>query len=161
MFPDKPDTRAWMTKNMLGDEGISEDQILLKVTDPSNPDVVVGFAKWVRPSPASAVHDRQAAFPAWPESSDGALCDLFFGTMDSAHKEIMGERPHYCKSILLLIDIFSHFRPLLFESSHIPDSSCTSHLKHPRTTLNSDTAQILISWAFIHRTKDVEWPPSY
>lgn len=101
MFPDKPDARAWMTKNMLGDEGISEDQILLKVTDPSNPDVVAGFAKWVRPSAASVVHDRQAAFPAWPESSDGALCDLFFGTMDSAHKEIMGERPHYCKSILL------------------------------------------------------------
>lgn len=164
MFPDKPDARAWMTKNMLGGEGISENQILLKVTDPSNPDVVAGFAKWIRPSAASAVHDRQATFPAWPESSDGRLCDLFFGTMDGAHKEIMGERPHYCKSILLWIDFvshFRHFRPLLFESSTRSRFFLHFPLQAPRTTLNSDTGQILISWAFIHRTKDAEWPPSY
>lgn len=105
MFPDKPDVRTWMEKNILCGEDISENQIMLKVTDPSNPDVVAAFAKWVRPSSvSSAEHDRQAEVPAvWPESSDGELCDRFFGTMDGYHKEIMKGRPHYCMFYLFLI----------------------------------------------------------
>lgn len=102
MFPDKPDVRVWITKNMLCGEGISEDQIMLKVTDPSNSDVVAAFAKWVRPSSgSSADHDPQAEDPAvWPESSDGELCDRFFGTMDRHHKDAMKGRPHYCMFLL-------------------------------------------------------------
>lgn len=97
MFPDNPDVRVWMEKNMLCGEGISEDQIMLKVTDPSNPDVVAAFAKWIRPSSgSSADHDRHEDPAVWPESSDGELCDLFFGTMDKHHKDAMEEKPHYC-----------------------------------------------------------------
>jgi hypothetical protein len=104
MFPDKPDVRIWIEKNLLCGEGISEDQVMLKVTDPSNPDMVVAFAKWVRPSSVShADHDRRAEGPAvWPESSNGELCDRFFGTMGGHHKEIMKERPHYCMFVFLL-----------------------------------------------------------
>ncbi|KAJ5455595.1 uncharacterized protein N7458_003859 [Penicillium daleae] len=102
MFPDKPDVRIWIEKNLLCGEGIPEDQVMLKVTDPSNPDMVVAFAKWVRPSSVShADHDRRAEGPAvWPESSNGELCDRFFGTMGGHHKEIMKERPHYYLEIL-------------------------------------------------------------
>lgn len=142
MFPDKPETRAWMEKNMLGGEGLSEDQIMLKVTDPSNPDVVAGFAKWVRPSSASANHDRQAEFAAWPESSDGELCDLFFGTMDGAHKEIMKERPHYC----MFLSLYSH--PCLslkvnarldpLSTSRVPNSLFIAYFMHRRLLFITD-----------------------
>ncbi|OOQ81599.1 acetyltransferase, GNAT family [Penicillium brasilianum] len=102
MFPDKPDVRVWIKKNMLCGEGILGDQTMLKVTDPSNSDVVAAFAKWVRPSSgSSADHDPQAEDPAvWPESSDGELCDRFFGTMDRHHKDAMKGRPHYYLEIL-------------------------------------------------------------
>lgn len=97
MFPDNPEVRVWMEKNMLCSEGVSENQIVLKVTDPSNPDVVAAFAKWIRPSSgSSADHDRHEAPAVWPESSDGELCDRFFGTMDGHHKDVMKGRPHYC-----------------------------------------------------------------
>lgn len=104
MFPDNPDVRAWMEKNILCGESMPDDQIMLMVTDPSNPDAVAAFAKWVRPSSvSSADRDRQAEAPVeWPERSDGELCDRFFGTMNGHHKEIMKGRPHYCMFILLL-----------------------------------------------------------
>jgi hypothetical protein len=125
MFPDNPDVRTWMEKNILCGEGMSDDQIVLMVTDPSNPDVVAAFAKWVRPSSvSSADHDRQAEAPVeWPESSDGELCDRFFGTMDGHHKEIMKGRPHYCMFILL----YSHFCFLALMVNTCLNSPLKSH----------------------------------
>ncbi|KAJ5355141.1 uncharacterized protein N7496_012353 [Penicillium cataractarum] len=101
MFPDNPEVRVWMEKNLLCGEGIAENQIMLKVTDPSNPDVVTAFAKWIRPSSGSSADpDRHEEPAVWPESSDGELCDRFFGTMDGHHKDVMEGRPHYYLELL-------------------------------------------------------------
>lgn len=93
--------------------------MILKVTDLTDEEVVVGFAKWICPlARVSADRDRQSgdsgdSGPKWPASSNGELCDLFFGTMNVHHHELMGKRPHYCmssssSSSLLLISLGIH-----------------------------------------------------
>lgn len=100
MFPPEPDVRTWITEHLVGGKDAQKYEVFLKVTDPSNPDAVVAFAKWIRPLD-TADRDRQeeSGGPVWPVSSDTELCDRFFGTMDEHHHQLMGDRPHYCMSL--------------------------------------------------------------
>lgn len=100
MFPPTPEVRAWLESTLLEVNLANKHEFLLKVTDQSNADMVVAFAKWIRPvASADADQDRhENPAPAkWPVGSDTNLCDMFFGTMAKHHEELMEDRPHYCK----------------------------------------------------------------
>lgn len=108
MFPVNPEVRAFLENTMLAINSEHQHEILLKVTDPSNADVVAAFAKWILPiasadlvaaAAADADQDRHKhpAASNWPASGDTKLCDMFFGTMEKHHEELMQDRPHYCK----------------------------------------------------------------
>lgn len=106
MFPPTPDVHAWVTAHLFGGNGAQENEVILKVTltDLTDEGVVVAFAKWICPGSADPDRDRQSkesgdsgdSRPKWPASSNGELCDLFFGTMEGHHHELMGGKPHYC-----------------------------------------------------------------
>ncbi|KAJ5698695.1 hypothetical protein N7462_000700 [Penicillium macrosclerotiorum] len=102
MFPVNPDVHAWMIKNMLGGDNFAQHEVFLKVTDLSNPEVPVAFAKWRRPlSSSGADQESHPETPMqWPVSSDNELCDRFFGRMDRDHGELMKDRPHYYLEML-------------------------------------------------------------
>lgn len=115
MFPVNPEVRAFLQNTILEVNTEHQHEILLKVTDPSNTDVVAAFAKWILPivsadlaagAGADADQDRHehsaATSTKWPASSDAKLCDIFFGTMEKHHEEIMDSRPHYCKFLCSL-----------------------------------------------------------
>lgn len=104
MFPPAPDTRAWMIENAFGGKDPAKDsEIFLKITDPSQPDMPVAVAKWIRPLSAAERRESEAdPRPAWPVSSDPEICDWFFGMMDEHHHRLMANRPHYCKLPIVL-----------------------------------------------------------
>ena len=102
MFPLTPEVRTWAATQLLGGHGAQKHETFLKIEDPSDPGVVMGFAKWVRvagraPS-AAADHDGSTG-TAWPEGSDKKLCERFFGEMERRHRVAIGNRPHYCMSL--------------------------------------------------------------
>ena len=71
--------------------------------------MVAAFAKWIyhagSPAAADASQDRhQDPAPKWPADSNADLCDLFFGTMERHHEELMGDRPHYCMFSVIIQD---------------------------------------------------------
>lgn len=99
MFPPTSDVRAWLIEHLFGGTGQAKNEIFLKVTDTSNPEALVAFAKWIRPLDAADRHGWEAeaeAAPSWPVSSDPELCERFFGLMDEHHHRLMRDRPHYC-----------------------------------------------------------------
>ncbi|KAJ5404299.1 hypothetical protein N7509_004170 [Penicillium cosmopolitanum] len=111
MFPANPEVSAFLQNTILEVNTEHQHEILLKVTDPSNAEVVAAFAKWILPivsadlaagADANADQDRHehSAATKWPASSDAKLCDMFFGTMEKHHEEIMDGRPHYYLEIL-------------------------------------------------------------
>lgn len=95
MFPPVPEVQAWVIEHFLGGSGTPEHEVFLKITDPSDPDAVVAFAKWVCPADA-ATRDSQSEQPAWPASCNAELCERFFRLMEENHHRLMGDRPHYC-----------------------------------------------------------------
>ena len=103
--PDQPDVRSWMEKMILGEGPDTGKEILLKVVDPSNPEVIAGFARWVFPvrEPHADDEKQDQNWSGWPEGADPELCDTFFSTMEKHHKEVMGDRPHYCTYLALLM----------------------------------------------------------
>ncbi|KAI2785978.1 hypothetical protein POX_h09743 [Penicillium oxalicum] len=100
--PNQPDVRSWMEKMILGEGPDTGKEILLKVVDPSNPEVIAGFARWVFPvrEPHADDEKQDQNWSGWPEGADPELCDTFFSTMEKHHKEVMGDRPHYYLDIL-------------------------------------------------------------
>lgn len=114
MFPLKPDVHVWATDHLVGGKGADKHEIFLKVTDPTDPDIVVAFAKWTRPAAAAARdRDRQeSGGPGWPVSSDAGLCESFFGMMEEDHHLLMGNRPHYC--MFFLVSFFFLFYQALW-----------------------------------------------
>lgn len=112
MFPVNPEVRAFLKSTMLAVNPEHQHEIVLKVTDPSNADLVAAFAKWILPMASADLaagadadpdrHKRPAA-TNWPASSDAKLCDMFFGTMEKHHEELMQGRPHYCTFLALFL----------------------------------------------------------
>ncbi|KAJ5232857.1 hypothetical protein N7468_005813 [Penicillium chermesinum] len=89
LFPPTAEVREWFAANVLNGTGTApENEIVVKIADPTTGELA-GFAKWVRVAGATG-GDRKGQKLSWPESSDRALCDLFFGTMEKDHARIMG-----------------------------------------------------------------------
>jgi len=61
----------------------------LCITNPENK--VIAWAKWASPSPKPLSID----LPQWPEGSDVAIANHFFGNLFTRRKRIMGERKHW------------------------------------------------------------------
>lgn len=111
MFPLHPDVHVWATDHLVGGKRAHKHETFLKVTDPTDPDIVVAFAKWTRPA-AAADQDRdrqESGGPGWPVSSDAELRERFFGRMEEDHHLLMGERPHLCMFLLRSVVFFSFF----------------------------------------------------
>lgn len=105
MFPKTPDVTEWWEKYLsdviTGSIAGKTNDVLFKVTEGSESDGIVAFAKWKRPVSA-ADRDQHQEKIVWPASSDKELCDRFFHGMEARHEKWMGERPHYCTFSLFL-----------------------------------------------------------
>lgn len=102
LFPLTAEVKIWIAENFLNANGLaSEHEVILKLIDDNGKPIA--FAKWVRPYHAAADRDLHSddAMGGWPVGSDKDLCDLFFGAMSDHHHKLMGDRPHYCKILLL------------------------------------------------------------
>ena len=94
-FPRIPSVRAWWEAQNR--EALISDQTVrfVKIIDADN---IIAYAKWIFPPAekgAASGGDDPDAMPEWPEGSDKALCDNFYGGLAREHKRIMGDRPHY------------------------------------------------------------------
>lgn len=59
---------------------------------------IVGFVKWQEPKPGV---EPDTNLPEWPEEADQKLCNETFGAWARAHRDLMGNEGHWCKSALL------------------------------------------------------------
>lgn len=90
-WPRVPPVRAFWEK-MLRDELTEAGSHWLKAISRCTGEMAA-FAKWREPQPGSAA---SVDLPEWPADADGALCDETFGDWARKHRELMGERGHWC-----------------------------------------------------------------
>ena len=103
LFPVTPDVREWWVKLFI-DSCVKPQSgdVLLKAVDTSaksetGEGVIAAFAIWnLPPKDPDAVNQVKHDAQQWPESSDRALCDRFFGRMEEMRESIVGGRRHYC-----------------------------------------------------------------
>ncbi|XDG01653.1 hypothetical protein ABKA04_001268 [Annulohypoxylon sp. FPYF3050] len=98
----RPGTEAavnWWTQSVSADLKDPNAHFQV-VTDPTsaNPERIIAFGKW-REWLTSRTPPAPPA-PKWPEGADVPLLELFFGTINAKHDEILGERPHWYLDIL-------------------------------------------------------------
>lgn len=105
-FPRTPNVRRWWdshnTEAFMGNPATR----FIKVQDG---DRIVAYAKWNVPvradelaaaSRSSSSSSDPRVLPSWPDDADKALCDRFFGGLLEKRKEVMRDRPHYCRSCI-------------------------------------------------------------
>lgn len=109
-------------------------------------DRIIAYAKWnvpVRPdeppaaSRSSSSSSDPNVLPSWPDDADKALCDRFFGELVNKRKEVMQERPHYCRSCIF--PVASTRKPRL--TSQLPrlgDAGYTPGAPGPRRSRSVD-----------------------
>lgn len=108
IFPHTPIGRAWWDATNL-DSFLNDPTVrFMKVVDSSaheSKGKIIAYAKWVVPTPKTAAGDAEDKtdhrWPVWPADSDAALCDIFFGHMARQRESLMGDRPHYCKILMI------------------------------------------------------------
>lgn len=106
-FPRTPNVRRWWdsrnTEAFMGDPATR----FIKVNDG---DRIVAYAKWNVPvradepgaaSRSSSSSSNPDALPLWPDDANKALCDRFFSELRDKRKEVMRDRPHYCRSCIV------------------------------------------------------------
>lgn len=114
LFPRTPDVRVWWEEKFAR-EATAPGQALLKVVDtPDNASgssggnesegEIAAFAIWKFPAYQSQENQKERGKTGekeegqWPQSSDPALCERFFGGMAAKREEYIGSKSHYCKS---------------------------------------------------------------
>lgn len=89
-WPRVQSVRTWW-EDMIRDELNDKDAHWRKVVDG---DEIISFVKWVQPKPGV---EPDIDLPQWPENADHDLCNHTFGSWARSHRELMGDRGHWCK----------------------------------------------------------------
>ncbi|KAL4878085.1 hypothetical protein BJY04DRAFT_196700 [Aspergillus karnatakaensis] len=110
MFPPTADVRPfWMQQfnetieKIKSTEPTASKIKLLKIEqlDSEPKPVIAAFAKWKLYETTKSREERQKeAETTWPASSDAALCDRFFGTLDKERRSATADQPHYYLDML-------------------------------------------------------------
>lgn len=91
-WPRTPSVRAWwedMIRTELEDAGSHWLKAVSKETGE-----IAGFAKWQEPKPGV---EPSVDLPQWPEGADHKLCNETFGEWARTHRQLMGDRGHWCE----------------------------------------------------------------
>lgn len=91
-WPRTPAVRAWW-EAMMADELDEPGAHWLKAVSAATGELA-GFVKWQQPTHGVAPSE---ALPRWPEGADARLCQETFGAWARGHRELMGERGHWCR----------------------------------------------------------------
>ena len=99
-FPrSSPHTRPWWTEVNVAAFKNEPSAHYIKIVDDGK---VIAAAKWNIPTQVgeqvSGGGDDPDNMPSWPQDADVELCNEFYTTLARKRKEIMGDRPHFCKS---------------------------------------------------------------
>lgn len=99
MFPDTPGVRKWWEDGIREDILRKPQQTYLKVIDTNAHGRMVAYAKW----DLGSMEERgPRALPFDREEMDREACGEFYAHMDRERKRLMGDRKHYCISLLSL-----------------------------------------------------------
>ena len=123
----------------------------------SDGDKIIAYAKWIVPagpderptaSRSSSNSSDPNALPAWPDDASKGLCDSFFGELVKKRKEVMGERPHYCRSCFLRL---APTRKML---ANVPISKDLETLATLPEHRDRGVASLLIRWGLDRADSD-------
>ncbi|KAL4883565.1 hypothetical protein BJY04DRAFT_184900 [Aspergillus karnatakaensis] len=112
LFPRAEDTEAFQIRGL--EENARETQSggkktsLIKVvgTNDAGEEVIAGYALWKFHGDQEETTGKGAEKTEWPGSSDGELCDSFFGKVTAERERAVGEQRHYYLSILAIDPAF-------------------------------------------------------
>lgn len=141
LFPRTPDVRAWWEEKFAR-EATAPGRALLKVVDTldnasgsmgsneGGEGEIAAFAIWKFPGYQSEGNqgkgedgeEKSEGEGQWPQSSDPALCQRFFGGMAAKREEYMGSKPHYCTFP------FRASKPLSMYTSFLHTCICTTNI---------------------------------
>lgn len=77
---------------MIHDELNESGARWLKTVSPTAGEIA-GFGKWQEPKPGV---EPDLDLPTWPEDADQRLCNETFGAWARMHRQLFGERGHWC-----------------------------------------------------------------
>lgn len=103
MNPDTPIGREGWRDSTLAALKDTKYTIALKVVDPNNDNKLVAHGRWVRPKQPGETEQPGHEEGRWDDFMKGAdeqLADEMFGAYDRQREALMGDKPHYCESLI-------------------------------------------------------------
>lgn len=134
-WPRIPSVRSFW-ENMIQNE-LSETGSHWLKTVAKDTGTIIGFAKWQEPKPG---REPDTNLPDWPEGADKALCDETFGEWARLHRDLMGSRGHWCKSVGSMDGAWE--RPMMLTRDRSRNTGDSSGLPRQRGRLHDDALGI-------------------